>query len=131
MEPAKKKILYIEDDAEMASLYRAVLEKAGIEVTVALVPEAGIELARTATPDLLLLDIMLPGLSGYEIMKILKNDPATRNIKIVCFSAMSSPAGIDEAKSLGADDYFVKSMVSVSEVVDRLKNLLNLPATAA
>lgn len=110
----------------MASLYKALIEKAGIEVTVAADPTEGIKLIQTLQPDLILLDIMLPHLSGYDVIKMLKDNPDTRHIMVVCFSALSLSEDIEKAKSLGADDYFVKSLISVSEVVSRLKSILNV-----
>ena len=72
-------------------------------------------------PDLILLDAMMPNISGFDVLDILRNTPETANIRIIMLTALSQPKDKERAESLGVDDYLVKSQVVIGDVVDRVK----------
>ena len=77
-------------------------------------------------PDLVLLDVMMPKVSGFDVLDILRNTPETANLKIVMLTALSQDSDKERAESLGVDDYLVKSQVVIADVVDRIKHHLDI-----
>ena len=77
-------------------------------------------------PDLILLDVMMPKVNGFDVLDILKNTPEIANIKVIMLTALSQQADKDRAEALGVDDYLVKSQVVISDVMSRIKHHLNL-----
>lgn len=123
----KPKILFIEDDLTLASLFTMRMEAEGFEVRQAHDGDAALQAAKEFRPDLVLCDLMMPHVSGYDVIDIMRNTVETANAKIVVISALSQPEDIEKAKKLGADDYIVKSQVVVDDIMNRLRNLLGLP----
>jgi DNA-binding response OmpR family regulator len=123
----KPKILFIEDDLTLSSLYTLRMQAEGFEVMAVHEGETALQSAKTFHPDLVLCDLMMPNLSGYDVIDILRNTVETANAKFVVISALSQPEDIEKAKKLGADDYIVKSQVVIDEIMDRLRSLLGLP----
>lgn len=123
----KPKILFIEDDLTLASLFTMRMEAEGFEVCQAHDGDAALQSAKEFRPDLVLCDIMMPHVNGYDVIDILKNTNETANAKIVVISALSQPEDIEKAMKLGADDYIVKSQVVVDDIMNRLRSLLGLP----
>lgn len=72
-------------------------------------------------PDLILLDVMMPKVSGFDALDILRNTPETANIKVIMLTALSQDSDQERAKTLGADDYLVKSQVVISDVIDKIR----------
>lgn len=93
--------------------------------------EKALQEANDFKPQLILLDIMMPGVDGYDVLDILRNTPATKNSKIVILSALSEASDRQKALDLGADDYLVKSQVLITDVMAKVRELLNLPAKPA
>jgi two-component system phosphate regulon response regulator PhoB len=104
----KKRVLIIEDDEDILELVRYNLEKEGYEVGGVATGEEGIEAARSTPPDLILLDLMLPGIDGLDVCRELKSDPKTRHAPIVIVSAKGEESDIVAGLELGADDYITK-----------------------
>jgi CheY-like chemotaxis protein len=77
-------------------------------------------------PDLILLDVMMPKVSGFDVLDILRNTPETTNVKIIMLTALSQDSDRDRAKSLGVDDYLIKSQVVIADVVQKIKEHLDL-----
>jgi DNA-binding response OmpR family regulator len=77
-------------------------------------------------PDLTLLDVMMPKVSGFDVLDILRNTPETAKIKVIMLTALSQESDKDRAKNLGVDDYLVKSQVVIADVVDRIKQHLGV-----
>ena len=121
-----KKILLVEDDDALASVYQTRLEAEGF--TLVRVPngEDALASALEFKPDLILLDVMMPKVSGFDVLDILRNTPETTNIKVVMLTALSQDADKQRAESLGVDDYLVKSQVVIADVVDRIKSHLGV-----
>lgn len=105
---AKANILVIEDEEDILELVRYNLAKEGYEVICATTGEEGLVVARSKLPTLVVLDLMLPGVDGLEVCRLLKTDPKTRDIPIVILTARSEEADIVAGLELGADDYITK-----------------------
>jgi two-component system phosphate regulon response regulator PhoB len=105
---AKANIVVVEDEEDILELVRYNLAREGYEITCVTSGEEGLRVARSRLPDLILLDLMLPGVDGLEVCKRLKNDWKTRNIPIVILTARSEEADIVTGLELGADDYITK-----------------------
>ena len=104
----KKNILVVEDEAPIQELLRFNLERQNYAVQSAFSGEEALELVQKDPPDLILLDIMLPGTDGLEVCKQLKADPSTASVPIIILSALSEEADVVAGLELGADDYVAK-----------------------
>lgn len=118
------RILLVEDDDDLASVYITRLEAEGFEVKRVGNGEDALATAQTYQPALILLDVMMPKVSGFDVLDILRNTPDTANIKIIMLTALSQESDQERAKNLGADDYLVKSQVVISDVIDRIRHHL-------
>jgi len=116
-----QKILLVEDDDGLASVYQTRLEAEGF--VVKRVPNGEDALAGTIEfkPDLILLDAMMPKVSGFDVLDILRNTPQTTKTKIIMLTALSQESDKQRAESLGVDEYLVKSQVVIADVVERIK----------
>ena len=119
----KNKVALIEDEADILEVIEYSLSKEGFEVCTALNGEAGLALIKKENPDLVLLDLMLPGLDGIEICRKLKADSATRSISIIMVTAKGEESDIVLGLGIGADDYVVKPF-SPRELMARVKSVL-------
>ncbi len=126
MAEVKPKILLVEDDIGLATVYKARLEAEGFEVYHCNNGEAALSDAIKYKPELIILDVMMPKISGFDVLDILRNTPETANVKVVMLTALSQPKDLEKAKQLGADDYLVKSQVVIADVIDRIKHHLGL-----
>ena len=122
----KKKILLVEDDTALAAVYKSRLELEGFEIREVNNGEEALSSALDFKPDLVLLDAMMPKISGFDVLDILRNTPETTNIRVIMLTALSQPKDKERAESLGVDDYLVKSQVVIGDVVDRIKYHLEL-----
>jgi len=104
----KAKILVIEDDEDIQELIRYNLDKEGYQVMVAGSGETGLDKARVERPGLIVLDLMLPGIDGLEVCKLLKSDSATTTIPIIMVTAKGEETDVVTGLELGADDYVTK-----------------------
>jgi len=121
-----KKILLVEDDDSLANTYLTRLQLEGFTVKRVANGEDALQTTLEFKPDLILLDVMMPQVSGFDVLDILKNTPEIANIKVIMLTALSQQADKDRAEALGADDYLVKSQVVISDVMNRIKHHLNL-----
>ncbi len=117
----KFKIALIEDDEVLSIVMREELGKAGFNILLASDGEKGIQLVRSKKPDLVLLDLMLPKKSGFEVLEELKKDPKTKSIPVVILTVLSMDENIQKALRAGAKDYFVKSQHTVLELIEMIK----------
>jgi len=117
----KKKILLVEDDTALAAVYRSRLELEGFDIREVNNGEDALTAAIEFKPDLILLDAMMPKISGFDVLDILRNTPDTTNIRVIMLTALSQPKDKERAESLGVDDYLVKSQVVIGDVVERVK----------
>lgn len=126
MDQVKKKILLVEDDISLAAVYKSRLEIEGFETREVNNGEEALAAAIEYKPDLILLDAMMPKISGFDVLDILRNTPETTNLKIIMLTALSQPKDKERAEGLGVDDYLVKSQVVIGDVVERVKHHLGL-----
>ena len=122
----KKKILLVEDEMALSAVYRSRLELEGVDVREVHNGEDALSATVEYRPDLILLDAMMPKISGFDVLDILRNTPETANVRIIMLTALSQPKDKERAESLGVDDYLVKSQVVISDVVSRIKYHLGL-----
>ena len=120
----QKLILIVEDDDNLASVYETRLQAEGF--TTKRVPngEDALSAALAAKPDLILLDVMMPKVSGFDVLDILRNTPETQGVKIIMLTALSQEADREKAMSLGVNDYLIKSQVVIADVVERIRQHL-------
>ncbi len=120
-----KKILFVEDDDALANVYLTRLQAEGFDVKRVANGEDALASTLQYRPDLILLDVMMPKVSGFDVLDILRNTPEVGNVKIIMLTALSQDSDVERAKSLGVDDYLVKSQVVIADVVDRIKQQLD------
>lgn len=120
------KILIIEDDQFLSELCETKLGKEGYEVLTALDGETGLQRAIAEKPELILLDLLLPGIDGFEVLKQMKghSDEAVRNIPVLLFSNFGQEDKIQTGMALGAIDYLVKANFTTDEIVSKIKKVL-------
>jgi len=116
--------LLVEDDDSLASVYVTRLEAEGFDVHRVANGEDALATALSYHPDLVVLDVMMPQVSGFDVLDILRNTPETANLKVIMLTALSQASDQERAKALGADDYLVKSQVVIADVVDRIRQIL-------
>jgi len=117
-----KKLLLIEDEEIIINLLQKKLSQEGYEVFVARDGEEGLETMRKVSPDLILLDIIMPKKGGFEVMEEMNKDPELKKIPIVIISNSGQPVELSRARELGAKDWLVKTEFHPQEVIDKVKN---------
>ncbi len=111
------RLLLAEDDLSLAEIYGTRFEAEGFELRTAPDGEAALQAIREYRPDLVLLDLMMPKMSGFEVLAAVKNDPEIKDTKIVVLSALGEEEAVDKAMGLGAMGYLVKAEVPLSDLV--------------
>jgi DNA-binding response OmpR family regulator len=101
-------VLVADDDRDVQNLVRFRLEREGVRVVTASDGEAALQLAREQRPDVCVLDVMMPKLNGFEVLKELRDDEATAGIRVILLTARSGESDVDHAFDVGADDYVTK-----------------------
>jgi DNA-binding response OmpR family regulator len=124
MSKKKAKILFIEDDKFLRKVYREKFERSNFEFIEAITGNEGISKARAEKPDLILLDLMLPGKSGFEVLIELKSSLDTKDIPVVVLSNLGQESDKKRCFDLGAVHYIVKPEASLSQVVNEIKECL-------
>lgn len=119
------RILLVEDDDALAGIYMTRLEAEGFETKRVNNGEDALATALEFRPDLVLLDVMMPKVSGFEVLDIIRNTPETANLKVIMLTALGQEGDKQRASELGADDYLVKSQVVITDVVARIKKHLS------
>ncbi len=122
----QKMILIVEDDDNLASVYQTRLQAEGFATKRVPNGEDALAAALAAKPDLILLDVMMPKVSGFDVLDILRNTPETQSVKIVMLTALSQDSDRQKAESLGVDDYLIKSQVVIADVVERIRERLSI-----
>ncbi len=117
-------VLVAEDEPHIMTLVKFKLRDAGFTVLPAEDGKKTLEIAQTQKPDLILLDVMMPLLNGYEVLEALKKDDNLKNIPVIMLTAKSFQHEVDEAIKKGADDYIIKPF-SPAELVERVKKILD------
>ena len=117
-------ILLAEDDKFISRAYTDGLSRAGFNVIPAMDGNEALAKARENKPDLVLLDLIMPGKNGFETLEELKADSKLKNIPVIVLSNLGQETDIEQAKKLGAADYMVKANYSLQEVIDKIKKYL-------
>ena len=117
-------ILIVEDEHVFRMIYRGVLENAGFTVLEAENGKKGWEIVRDKKPDLVLLDLILPEMNGYEVLKNVRQDPTTKDIPIIVFSVMGADENIQKALDLGANYFKIKGANSPSDILEQIDKVL-------
>lgn len=119
-----KQILFVEDESALQKTFGEILRQEGYETIPALDGEVGLRLAKEKKPDLILLDLVLPGVHGFEVLKQLKTDQETKEIPIIVLTNLEGVGDVERAIALGATTYLVKAQYSLEEVVGKIKKAL-------
>jgi two-component system, OmpR family, alkaline phosphatase synthesis response regulator PhoP len=125
----KESILVVEDEEDILELVKYNLAKEGYRVSGAASGEVGLKTARSNLPDLIVLDLMLPGIDGLEVCKILKNDSKTQHIPVIMLTAKSEDSDIITGLEIGADDYLAKPFTP-KVLIARVRTVLRRKAKA-
>lgn len=120
-----KKVLSIEDDAFLSSLVASKLIEAGFSVITANTGKDGIAKATAEQPNLILLDIMLPDMGGFEILETLKSTPTTKDIPVIILSNLGGRDEIEKGVALGASSYLIKSNILPHEVAEMVQSQID------
>ena len=122
-----KKILLIEDEEIMIGLLQKKLTNEGYEVSVARDGEEGLKAMREVRPDLVLLDIIMPKMGGFEVMEEMVKEPELKKIPVIIISNSGQPVELDRAQKLGAKDWLIKTEFDPEEVIEKVKKQLPTP----
>ncbi len=124
-EETKKRILLVEDDSFLSNLLRVRFQKEGIDVVLAKDGEEAIKKMIEDSLSLVLLDLILPKKSGFEVLEQISSDPQIANVPVIIISNLGQTSDIERGKSLGAIEYFVKAKVSINDLVEKIKEYIN------
>jgi CheY-like chemotaxis protein len=116
-----KKILLVEDEEIILDLLQRKLTKEGYEILVARDGDEGLKIMREVKPDLILLDIVMPKMGGFEVMEEMQKDKELSKIPVIVISNSGQPVELDRAQKLGAKDWLIKTEFDPQEVVDKVK----------
>ncbi|MDD5567214.1 MAG: response regulator [Patescibacteria group bacterium] len=120
----KKRILLIEDDSFLSGMYIAKLTIENFEVLLASDGQEGIELAKKSKPDLILLDLLLPKVDGYTVLKTIKKNRALATIPVILLTNLTQKENIEKAMKYQIEDYLIKAHFMPSEVIEKVKRIL-------
>ena len=118
------KVLLVEDDVALRDIYSARFMAEDFDVVTASDGEMALTQAVKERPDLIILDVMMPKISGFDVLDILRATPETKTTKVIMMTALSQNSDIEKGKSLGADEYLVKSQVTLTDVIEKAKEVL-------
>lgn len=128
-EAKRKKVLVVEDDTLLSSLLSRKLSET-YELLYAPTGEAALDILSKDIPDLVLLDVVLPGMDGFEVLRRIKADPKTAGVHVVILSNLSQDEDIAKGKQLGADQYVVKVSLTLDEIVQMVGSVMQRSSAA-
>ncbi len=120
----QQKILLIEDEEMLLKMYSLKFSKEGFKIIQAKDGEEGLKLIKTEKPTLILLDIILPKLDGFTVLKELKKEEMTKNIPVILLTNLGQNEDVKRGLSLGAVDYLIKADLTPTQVVEKVKKIL-------
>ncbi|OHA49450.1 MAG: hypothetical protein A2682_00270 [Candidatus Terrybacteria bacterium RIFCSPHIGHO2_01_FULL_58_15] len=123
----REKILIIEDDPSLQAALVEALSASGFLTHKASDGPEGIEVARKEGPALILLDLLLPGQSGFEVLRLLKRDEQLKRIPVIVLTNLGSPEDVDRALALGATTFLVKANYEIQDVIEKIRRVLADP----
>ena len=118
------KILFIEDEISLQATLGGALKEAGFEIENAYDGEAGLKAAQTSKPDLILLDLILPKMDGFQVLRDLKSGAGTKDIPVIVLTNLESADDVGKVIALGATTYLVKSNYELGDIVTKIKEIL-------
>lgn len=118
------KILVVEDETFLVKIYSVKLKKEGFDVHIATDGEEAVKLAAELKPDLILLDLILPKMNGFEALEQMRKNPANKATPVIVLSNLGQEEDIKRAQALGADDYLVKANFSIQDIVTKIRETL-------
>lgn len=118
------RILILEDEQTLSRSLRDALERAGYTIEIEIDGVKGLKKIETSKPDLVLLDLILPGLSGLDVLKALVAKPSLKSIPVIVLSNLDDPKSVIEAKRLGAKAYLIKAQVTLEEIIKKIEQTL-------
>lgn len=130
-DPFGPRILIVEDDPLLSDLLAQKLHAEKFDLQTARTGEEALEMMARVKPDLILLDILLPGIDGFEVLRRIKADPTTKDIKVIILSNLGQELDITRGNELGAEKYIVKVTLSLSEVVKLVRDTWSTGSAAA
>lgn len=122
----KPTVLMIEDDAFLSRIYAQKLDTEGFDVSVASSGEEGLKAAQRAVPVCILLDILLPGMDGFEVLEKLKAEPALAAVPVIVLSNLGQREDVERAMRLGANGYLIKAHALPQDVARKVKEILKM-----
>lgn len=120
----KIKIVLVEDEPEIINLYTLKLKEAGFDVTHVIDGREVSSVVKKVNPDLILLDLVIPHLDGYQVLSVLRQDPETKDYLVYAWSNLTQKKEIDQAKKLGVNGYLIKSDFTPSILADKIREIL-------
>lgn len=120
----EKSILIIEDDEFLGTLAGTKFRNEGINITIVNSGEDAVEFLKSEIPSLILLDLMLPNMSGYEVLKSIRSNESTKDLTVLVFSNLGDREDISKAEEAGATEFLVKSSFTLDELVEKVKTHL-------
>lgn len=125
------KVLLVEDDANLRDIYFARFQAEGYDLSVAANGEEALAMTVKVKPDLMILDVMMPRISGFDVLDIVRSTPDTASTKVIMMTALSEESDRSRGRALGVDEYLVKSQVTLEDVVATAKRVLGTATSAA
>ena len=119
-----KTILIIEDDKFLRDLIARKLTEEGFEISEAVNGEEGIKKIKEGKPDLVLLDLILPGIDGFEVLRKIKEEPQLARIPVIILSHLGQKEDVEKGMKLGASDYLIKAHFTPAEIIQKIKTAL-------
>jgi DNA-binding response OmpR family regulator len=119
-----KKVLIVEDDVFLSNIYNKKFSNEGFEVFTASDGKKAVIIIKQKKPDIILLDIMIPQMDGFEVLEEIKQDPEVKDIPVILLTNINEQDGIKKGYDLGAKDYIIKTFFTPSEVVGKVKKFL-------
>lgn len=126
MADKKYKVAIIEDEPFLASMYTTKFELEGFEVQRASNGEEGLKVIQEGKPDLILLDVIMPKVDGFEVLEKLRSNPDTANTAVILLTNLGQRADIEKGLAMGATDYIIKANYTPAQVVAKVKQHLNI-----
>ncbi len=124
--PAKMVILIVEDDEVLLRALYILFHKSKYTIASATDGAMAVQMAQRLKPNLILLDLLLPKMSGFEVLRVVKSDPALKDTPVIILSNLGSVEDVEKAKAYGAADYFIKANTDLSVLEDKIKQVLGI-----
>ncbi len=118
------KVLVVEDDKFLREMISRKLDKEGYEVSQAIDGEMGETKAKEEKPDMILLDLILPGIDGFEVLERIKNDPEVKDIPVVILSNLGQKSEVERGLNLGAKDFLIKAHFTPGEIIKKIREII-------